>query len=194
MNERRMQQLAEQILTDSGLTGDMDDAQAMTLINWGVAAAKRLAVRSEGMDDAQAEEFLYGPMKNLRRTMRRINKMFGDFEGMTAEEFRELVENLFEAAQEVPVLSVSPPDFSSFTYAYVKSLEPDTRLKAVLDHITLPDNDATETDAPAPEASDKAKDAQPRPSINAIFESGGFPQVESQDTDTPSEEEDEHGS
>jgi len=183
MSERRMQQLAEQILTDSGLTGDMDDAQANTLINWGVAAAKRLALRSEGMDDAQAEEFLYPPMKNLRRTIRRINKMFGDFESMTPEDFKELADKLFEAAQEVPVLKVNPPDFSSFTYEYVKSLEPDRRLQALLEHITLPEDAAegkADTDA-SPESE------TPRKSINAIFESGGAPKADS-DTETNSEE------
>ena len=72
--EKRRNQAASSILENEGLTADLDDEIADELLNWGLALAEQIVMGSQDLDDEEAEEAMYTPMKALRKMLRAINK------------------------------------------------------------------------------------------------------------------------
>jgi hypothetical protein len=72
--QERIQRATESILENEALTTDLDDHAAEVLLDWGVALAQQIAGETIEMDDLTAEEFMYQPMRALRRMLRTVNK------------------------------------------------------------------------------------------------------------------------
>lgn len=141
MNEKRLQQVAEQILTDSSLTDDMNDAEATHLIDWAVDVAKALALQTANMDDATAEDYLYPPMKHLRKTVKRINKLFAEMRDIDDVGFQELLTDIYGSAREVYVLDVSTEP-SAMNYQQMASMSSVEQVKALLAPISMPSEES----------------------------------------------------
>ncbi len=105
--EKKARYAVESITGDSSLTDDMDDALAARLIEWGGQHARRLA---ESFTGVEIEEELDTNLQNLRRVMRRINKLVGMRDRADSVELVKLLSKMFEAAAEVPALQALPPD------------------------------------------------------------------------------------
>lgn len=109
--EQRIQWAAEQILGDESLTDALDDAPAKRLLDWGVAASKRLCEQTAGMDEAGAQAWLEGALPNLRQVIRRVNKLAGSLLYTEAEMLAGSAAGIIEAARAVPgLLASEPPD------------------------------------------------------------------------------------
>lgn len=72
--EKRRKQAASSILENERLTADLDDTTADVLLQWGLSLAENIVMDSQDLDDEQAEEAMYVPMKAVRKMMRAINK------------------------------------------------------------------------------------------------------------------------
>jgi hypothetical protein len=72
--EKRRKQAASSILENEQLTADLDDATADVLLQWGLALAENIVLASQDLEDEQAEEAMYVPMKAVRKMMRAVNK------------------------------------------------------------------------------------------------------------------------
>lgn len=139
IDDKRMQHVAEQILTDSSLTQDLNDPEANTLIEWGVAAAKQLANLTDGQDDTQAEETLYAPLKALRKLMRKTNNLTAYAHQMPPEDFDADKNALLEAAEQLSVVEKVTtgtwPDFKNpldFTQQELTGLDAGARLRRIM--------------------------------------------------------------
>ena len=71
--QSRIQRAAESILENEALTADLDDAAAKLLLDWGVTLSQQIAIQTIEMDESQAEESMYGPMRALRKMLRGAN-------------------------------------------------------------------------------------------------------------------------
>jgi len=71
--QQRIQHAAESILENEALSADLDDDAAKVLLDWGVMLSQQIAVQTVEMDDLQAEEAMYGPMRALRKMLRTAN-------------------------------------------------------------------------------------------------------------------------
>ena len=72
--QQRIQRAAESILDNEALTTNLENAAAEVLINWGVILAQEIANQTIEMDEAQAEEAMYRPMRALRKMLRTASK------------------------------------------------------------------------------------------------------------------------
>lgn len=135
MVEERIRQAAEQLLEDSSLTGDLDDAEASRLLEWGLDIARKLCQQTVDMDDAQAEAYLAPALKNLRRAIRRINKLVGSSADNTPQEIAEKLGRILESASEVPALIVRPPEDIEDTARSAQSLPTGDALGKILTYL-----------------------------------------------------------
>lgn len=104
---RRERRAAESILDDERLTDALDDNAAKSLIDWGLAAAKRLALNTAGLADDDADHVLENGMQATRRMMRYANMLAAGAGQMDAEKRQQLVTKIAEQARAVysnPVL------------------------------------------------------------------------------------------
>ena len=106
--DKRKQQAIESISGDSSLTDSMDDREATTLLEWGVALAGRAVEKTLDMDDDQAASFLDSSLPNVRRLIRRINKLVGEADGLEPEEVVEMMQAISEAAAQAGVSLAVP--------------------------------------------------------------------------------------
>ena len=70
----RIQRAAESILDNEALTSELDDEAAKVLLDWGLGLARQIAGQTIEMDEAQAEEAMYQPMRSLRKMLRGANR------------------------------------------------------------------------------------------------------------------------
>ena len=136
MIDKLKQRIAEQLLEDSGLTGDLDDTEASRLLKCGLPISQQLVEQTSGMTLVEAEEYISSTLKNLRRTMRRINKLVGSLSSSTQDELVELLEKIFEAAGEVPVLEFTPPAALESEVANLQGLMPGEALSKLIGYFT----------------------------------------------------------
>lgn len=109
--EDRVRRIVLQITEDMSLTEDMDDAEAMTLLDWGSTMARRLTLHTVEMPEEDADTYLEDQIYRLRRTIRRINSFIGSKTvGSPVDDLAMKLDAIFNAAQEVPVLQPSQPD------------------------------------------------------------------------------------
>jgi hypothetical protein len=130
------QRVAEQLLEDSSLTGDLDDSEARRLIEWALPISKQLVEQTFNMTEAQAEAHLYPTLKNLRRVMRRINKLVGSLASSTPDERVTLLEKIFEAAGEIPILEFTPPTVLESEAENLQGLAPNEALSKLIGYFT----------------------------------------------------------
>jgi hypothetical protein len=72
--QERIQHAAESILENEALTADLDDEAAQVLLDWGVEQSQTIAAQTAEMNEAEAEEAMYRPMRALRKMLRITNK------------------------------------------------------------------------------------------------------------------------
>jgi hypothetical protein len=134
VSEDRLKRAAELILGDESLTDEMEDAPASRLLDWAVSAAHRLAEQTADMDETQAQAFLDERVQNLRKVVRRINKVMGTREG-GGDEITETLQKVFDAAAEVPGLAPQPPADLSSAAQQVQSLPAEEALNTILTYV-----------------------------------------------------------
>ncbi len=135
--DTRTRQVVEQITGDSSLTDDVNDSEGIRLLNWGTAHARRLVMYTFEMDDYAAEEYLEAQIPNLRRVIRRTNKLVAAASAATVEEIATRLQALLEAAQQVPVITPQPPDDFQAAAQTLQSLPPDAVLTELLAYLSL---------------------------------------------------------
>jgi uncharacterized protein (TIGR00730 family) len=135
--EDRVRRAAERLLENSSLTDDLNDPEANQLLNWGLEVSRRLVEKTAEMDDEQAEEFLYGPQKNLRRVMRRINKLIAEANADDSTPAAETLQGILEAVAEVPGLSAAGLLDLAQIAQTIKTSTPDAGLSLILSQMTL---------------------------------------------------------
>jgi len=72
--QQRIQHATEGILENEALTEDLDDTAANVLIEWGVSLAQQIVSQTIELDETQAEEDIYQPMRALRKMLRTANR------------------------------------------------------------------------------------------------------------------------
>ena len=72
--QKRIQRAAESILENEALSADLDDDSAKVLLDWGVSLSRQITIQTVEMDDAQAEQAMYRPMRALRKMLSIANK------------------------------------------------------------------------------------------------------------------------
>ena len=135
--DNRTRQVIEQITGDSSLTDDVNDTEGIRLLNWGTAHARRLVMYTFEMDDFAANEYLETQIPNLRRVIRRTNKLVAAASAAAIEEIATRLQALLEAAQQVPVITPQPPDDFQVAAQTLQSLPPDAALTQVLAYLSM---------------------------------------------------------
>jgi uncharacterized protein (TIGR00730 family) len=139
--EERIQRAAERLLENSSLTDSLNDSEANQLLDWSLKVSRQIVEKTAEMDDAQAEEFLYSPQKNLRRIMRRINRVMDAANANDLVSAAEALQQLFDGAAEVPGLSATPLlDLEQIAQA-IQATTPDASLALILSHLKLEGGD-----------------------------------------------------
>lgn len=141
--EERAQQAAEQLLDDESLTGEMQDAEAQTLLDWGLAFSRRLSEHTFGMDDATAEAYLSAALPNLRRVIRRTNKLIGSLPQADTEMLAGGLTGIFESAAQVPELAAALPGDLTTLAGSLAQLPPADALAQILSLLDWEVNDGT---------------------------------------------------
>ncbi len=90
--ERRVQSAVESILGNESLTADLDDPAAKALLDWGIACAERIAGRTAGLNDEQAEEIIYRGLRATRRLMRLVQRWASHQTGMDTALLDQILE------------------------------------------------------------------------------------------------------
>ena len=80
------QNFVDRMLETENLTDELEDEPAKWLINWGV---EQIDIVTDGIDD---EELASEQVGNLMRFMRRLNRIAGNMDSLTAEDLRELLD------------------------------------------------------------------------------------------------------
>lgn len=106
----RIQRAVESILENEKLTADLDDDAAQVLLDWGTSCAQKIAQGSLGLNDAQAEEAMYQPMRATRRMMRAANKLAARNEILGDEGRTEALQKIIEQAGVIYGRDYIPPD------------------------------------------------------------------------------------
>ena len=109
MSEARQQRAVESIAGDMSLTEDMNDREAMRLLQWGASIAQQLAGQTEAMRDDEADSYLNQHLPELRRAIRQTNNLIADLPDAEEERITHRLQNIFDAASAVPVLRVEWP-------------------------------------------------------------------------------------
>jgi uncharacterized protein (TIGR00730 family) len=150
--EERIQRAAERLLGNSSLTDNLNDPEANQLLDWGLAVSRRLVEKTAEMDDLQAEAYLDGVEKHLRRVMRRINKVLDAANADDPASTAETLQRIFDAVAEVPGLSAAQlPDLEGIART-IQSTTADTGLSLILSHLTLEGGEHdTQTEQQEPE-------------------------------------------
>ena len=107
---RRIKRAAESILENERLTADLDDEAAKVLLNWGVARAEKVAGRTDGLGDSEAEAIISPRLRATRRLMRRVNRWVANQADMAADEGADLLDQIIEQAAIIYGDGFVPPD------------------------------------------------------------------------------------
>lgn len=124
--EKRRRQAATRILENEQLTADLDDSTADSLLEWGLALSENIVAQSQHLDDAQAEEAMYAPMKAVRKLMRAVNKWLNSGEAVYLDVILKQARIIYgKTAVLPPAESLSTTDTVS---ALRQAIEPATNL------------------------------------------------------------------
>lgn len=107
MNDGCEKRLAEQVLGDSSLTDDLEDQLAQPLLDWGVSVTKVLCQQAEYMEADLSAAYLDRAIGRLRKAMRRVNNLIGQFIEMDEATAQAQLERVIEAAQDVVGVQVN---------------------------------------------------------------------------------------
>lgn len=109
--QQRIDRAAESILENENLTADLNDEAAQVVMDWGINCAREIAMRTvEFLDDEQAEDAMYKPMRALRRMLRTINKWSEKINSLDKEYGINALNNILEEANVVYGTTFRKPD------------------------------------------------------------------------------------
>jgi len=107
--ESRIEKAAQSILDNEKLTADLDDDAAQVLLDWGIASAKQIVQGTLGLDDMEAEDAMYQPMRANRRLMRGVNKWASRYEILGDEGHVEALQKIISQAGVIYGADYVPP-------------------------------------------------------------------------------------
>ena len=128
--EKRTQRIAESFLDNEALTADLDDEAAQVLIAWGMALAGKIARETAGMNDQQAEEVMYRPLRSLRRLLSTTSKLAASPD---INQLNKFLERAGETYGQAFVLPSGPAEGAHFLSRLPH--EPKERVAWLRDHI-----------------------------------------------------------
>ena len=107
--EVRIEKAAQSILENEKLTADLDDDAAQVLLDWGIASAKQIVQGTLGLDENEAQDAMYQPMRANRRLMRGVNKLVSRYEILGEEGHVEALEKIISQAGVIYGSEYVPP-------------------------------------------------------------------------------------
>ncbi|MBC8508786.1 MAG: hypothetical protein ISR58_15655 [Anaerolineales bacterium] len=107
--EARIEKAAQSILENEKLTADLDDDAAQILLDWGIDSAKQIVQSTLGLDDMEAEDAMYQPMRANRRLMRGVNKFVSRYAILGEEGQVEALEKIVSQAGVIYGSEYVPP-------------------------------------------------------------------------------------
>ncbi len=107
MNDGCEKRLAEQVLGDSSLTDELDDSLAQPLLDWGISVTRVLCQQAEHMEPDLGAAYLDKAIGRLRKAMRRVNNLVGQFIEMDEATAHAQLQRVIEAAQDVVGVQVN---------------------------------------------------------------------------------------
>ncbi len=105
----RIEKAAQSILENEMLTADLDDEAANVLLDWGVTCARVISQGTLGLDEMEAEDAMYQPMRATRRMMRAINKWVSRYEILGDDGHVEILEKIITQASIIYGSDYIPP-------------------------------------------------------------------------------------
>ena len=109
--DQRITRAAESILDNENLTADLNDEAAQMLLDWGLSRAKEIVYHTvEFIDDEQAEEAMYRPMRALRRMLRTNNKWSAKVQKHDQDHGVTALKRILDQAETVYGAAYSPLD------------------------------------------------------------------------------------
>jgi hypothetical protein len=125
--QKRIQRAAESILENEALTADLDDDAAKALLDWGVACAEKIASDTAELNDEEAEEAMYQPMRALRKMLRAANKWVANPQSENLERITEQASKVFNSnsdeGQQTAFLTALPEDTTTRVQALRKFID-----------------------------------------------------------------------
>jgi len=138
MNPEERARLAEsQMLNDESLRGDLDDTAAQPLLNWAVIRARRLAMKTVAMSEADGDYYFEMANPLLRRAVRKINKIGGGLPGGSAESILPELEAIIQSAIQLPDLLAIPSGDVPALATELSSLSPADAVNKLITMLTL---------------------------------------------------------
>jgi hypothetical protein len=131
MDDRR-QQAVERILGDASLTDYLDDAQGRRLLDWGAQLARWQVVQTTVMGAEQADAFVEERVQDVRKVIRRINRLVGELSDMAADEIAERLDAIFEAAAGLSGTQLRRPDDLAAYAARLQAMEQGVALASIM--------------------------------------------------------------
>lgn len=139
--EGRIQRAVEGILENEKLTADLDDDAAQVLLDWGTRCARQIAQGTLGLNDAQAEEDMYQPMRATRRMMRAVNKLASRHQILGDEGCSVALQKIIAQAGLVYGRDYIPPD-STRQNDFLANIQLTTDIPGIISQIrTLVENE-----------------------------------------------------
>jgi hypothetical protein len=112
-HEKVQRRLAEQILNDESLTEELDDDDANTLIDWGLAQVEAIAQRpapvSFAVDADAAEPEPEDQAKKVRKLMKRVSRLVARRANLSFDELQARLAQLTESEEAGPTGAPSAP-------------------------------------------------------------------------------------
>ncbi|MBI3362344.1 MAG: hypothetical protein HY023_14685 [Chloroflexi bacterium] len=102
--ELRALRACEAILQSESLMADLADAEAATLLEWGLARAEACARATAQLTDARAKIKIDRGVSSIRKSMRRINALMSERIHLKDDQFCKRLQDLIVVAAGVPVL------------------------------------------------------------------------------------------
>ncbi len=96
--ESQIQTAVESILENSRLTADLDDDAAQTLLDWGIALAKRAVTDAAVLEPEAAEQSRYTRLRATRKMMRQVNNFIASRERKPADMRAAALNNITQKA------------------------------------------------------------------------------------------------
>jgi hypothetical protein len=115
--EKMQRRLAEQILNDESLTEELDDDDANTLIDWGLAQVEAIAQRPAQVSfavDANAPELApEDQAKHVRKLMKRVSRLVAQRAHLAHDELQARLAELAKSAEAEGTGPTGAPSASS---------------------------------------------------------------------------------
>jgi len=120
----RLRRATEAILEAENLTDGLQDAEAETLLNWGLARVEAAVYATADLDPAAAKAHIARSVTLVRQMMRRINTLVAARADL--EEDEDLADGLRALVQAAPDLPKGPEERSHPNHDKAAQAQPDT--------------------------------------------------------------------